>query len=327
MLGWLGYRTVSFLADHLPKGLQYACASGFADLYRLTHPQTRRAVEANLKAILGSEATPSTVRAAAKTCFRHFGHSICELMGTRRFGTKFLEQHMEVRGLEHIDAALAQGKGVLLVSGHFSNWEMGGAELARRGTPVLYVVQPQRDPRAHRFFVERRAERGIEVATTEVAGRSILRTLRQNRAVAILADRGTGGPTIDVEIFGRTLATPQGPWRSAEYTGAPVVPGFVTRKADKTFRLEFHPAVSAGEGSPESFQARLAQAWTRVFEAQLRASPEQWVMFFPAFENLSAPRSAKPALSKGWGAEASASAPEWALAHAGAGTSSREERA
>jgi KDO2-lipid IV(A) lauroyltransferase len=175
----------------------------------------------------------------------------------------------------------------LFVSGHYSNWELGAFVVGRLGYPILIVAQIHDDPRVNELFVKARAVHGVEVAPTAHGARAALRALRDNRPVAILGDRPTGGPAIDVTLFGQPTAFPQGPWRLALDTGAPLLPTFMRRETNGSYALLIGEAIERpAEGSRAEQMAAMAQAFAGALEQRLREDPTQWAAFYPVWKSV-----------------------------------------
>ncbi|MCW8133045.1 MAG: lysophospholipid acyltransferase family protein [Planctomycetota bacterium] len=299
MLAYHTFKAISHLASSLPKGIQYPVACALADAYYLASRRARTAVKANLRVILGPDATEKAVRREARWAFRSFGMYLCEFFGYRRFGPAYLDEHVRVIGREHLDKALAAGRGALFVSGHYSNWELGASMVGHLGYPILIVAQMHRDPRVNELFVGQRARHGVSVAHTEVGALAALRALRENRPVAILGDRPTGGPTVDVELFGKPVAFPQGPWRIALSTGAPILPTFVHRTYHGGYTLEIGEALNVPAGlKREERIGGFAQAFARCLQAKIAAAPSQWAAFYEVWKHPHAAGTPAPSAAE-----------------------------
>ena len=281
MLKYLAFQAITWLSSTLPCGAQYWVAKRLADIHYALDKKGRRAVRANVRVILGPEASEAQVGRESRWVFRSFGMYLCEFFGYRRFGPRFLDEHVRVEGREHLDRALAGGRGCLFVSGHYSNWELGASVVGHLGYPILIVAQMHPSPRVNELFIRQRARHGVTVAHTEHGARATLKGLRENRPVAILGDRPTGGPTVSVTLFGRPTALPLGPWRIALNTGAPILPTFVHRRFHGAYTLEIGAPLHWPEsGSRDARIAALAQDWAQLLEARVRADPCQWACFY-----------------------------------------------
>jgi lauroyl/myristoyl acyltransferase len=286
MLTHLGFKAIDCLASHLPRHLQYFIAHRVAGLNYFFDRKARRNVQANLRVILGPDAPKSLIRHESRWVFRSFGMYLCEFLGYRKFGPDYIDQHVIVAGREHIDAALKRGRGALFVGAHYSNFEIGATVVAHMGYPITAVVQPHADPRTNAMFVGQRQKAGVCVVPSQTAATAAMKALKQNKTVALLADRATGGPVVPVELFGRRTFLPQGPWRIALASGAPLLPTFAYRRANYGYTLTFGAPIEApSRGTRDERVAAMAQAWARVLEAHIRRDPAQWAVFYRIWDD------------------------------------------
>lgn len=298
-MGYHAYALLTRACARLPFGLQYWMARRFAGIAHVLAAKARNGVRANLRVMLAGRGGEGEVRRLTRETFDSFGRYLCEFFGAAGWDQAFFERHVRVVGREHLDAALSLGRGMLFVSGHYSNWELGAFVVGRLGYRILIVAQIHEDPRVNDLFVRARAVHGVEVAPTAKGARAALRALRDNRPVAILGDRPTGGRTVDVRLCGQTTAFPQGPWRLALDTGAPLLPTFMRREPDGSYTLLIDAPIDRPEGGArEERMAGMAQSFAAVLERRLREDPTQWAAFYPVWtcERLAATggRPARP---------------------------------
>jgi KDO2-lipid IV(A) lauroyltransferase len=294
MLLYCAYRCIPVLSAVLPSSFRYWLARRLADLGWLLCPRARRGLESNLRAALGAGAEAGGLRRVSRSAFRSFGIYLAEFFAAGRHAERLMGRRVRVTGRENLDRALALGRGALFVSAHYSNWELGAFVVGRLGYPILIVAQAHADRRINGLFVRQRAVHGVEVASSEHGARAALRALRENRPVAILGDRPTGGQTVRVSLCGRPAEFPQGPWRLGLDSSAPLLPTFVCRQPDGSYDLEIGaPLEWPTAGAREERAAALAQAFARELEARLRRDPAQWAAFYPVWETA---QSGAPAM-------------------------------
>lgn len=182
-----------------------------------------------------------------------------------------------LHGYEHLERAMAEGKGVVLVSAHLGNWELGGAYLAARGIPIDAVFFPPANPAFNAYLVAARARIGMRVVTVAESARVIPRALRDGRAVALMADQAlfnvSAAPTM---FFGRPAFTPRGPAVFALRSGAPVIFASPIRRADGFFDFYFEPVPFVPTGDKAADTDAMAQAYTTVIERYVRLAPGQY---------------------------------------------------
>jgi len=289
---YLLYRLMSFIANTLPRSLGNWTALRIADCRYFLKPRLREAVRANLKVILGPEASAAHLHYELRWTFRSFGKQVYEFVGNRRFDARFVDRCVTFQGLEHVEAARRAGRGAVLVSAHLGNWELGPAAMSYRNIPVLSIIQAQSNPRIHRFFMSQRQGRNYKAVQVGAAARPVLRHLKDNGLLAVLGDRPYGEKGVEVDFFGRSVPFPEGPARMALASGAAYIPGFVLRRFDDSFIISFKPAISPPAGGDRDEKVRaMTQEYARILEGLVRENPSQWLPFYPVFAPGSRPEA------------------------------------
>ena len=175
-----------------------------------------------------------------------------------------------------LDAALAQGKGVVAVTGHIGNWELLAQAVAQSGYPISTVAKPLYDPRLTAWVNTWRTARGLQIIWRGQNPKAMLRVFRQGGILAFLMDQDTKVPGAFVPFFGRPAFTPTAPAILALRTGAPIVVGFHRRVGSThTLTIEPHPFVANGDFEQDMIE--LTAQLTARLENIIRAAPEQWV--------------------------------------------------
>jgi KDO2-lipid IV(A) lauroyltransferase len=190
---------------------------------------------------------------------------------------RIIDMFDEVEGWSIVEERLARGKGLILVSGHFGNWEVGGAYLAARGVPMQAVARYMENPLFDAYLTRTRERIGMRIVHDDEAVRRVPRSLRDGNAVAFLVDQGAVGlASIWVPFFKRLAKTPRGPAVFALRLGAPVVFGAAIRQPSGRFRLTFEPIDSTSTGNLEADVERIVTDYTATLERWVRRAPEQY---------------------------------------------------
>jgi KDO2-lipid IV(A) lauroyltransferase len=180
---------------------------------------------------------------------------------------------VETKGLELLESL--KDRGAVLLSGHYSNFELMGATVARLN-PVDFLVKPLSNPGVERLIARRRGEAGVGCISTNEGARGVYESLAAGRWVAIVADQDARRHGVFVPFFGVSASTPVGPARVSLKTGAPMVMGFAVRRPDGRLDLEIQgPLEVPDPGAPDAV-LRLTALHTAVLEARVRARPELW---------------------------------------------------
>jgi KDO2-lipid IV(A) lauroyltransferase len=220
---------------------------------------------------------PARRLAVARECYRQFGTTFLELCLLPRTRPEDLMARAILGDREQFDAALREGHGAVIVTGHLGNWEALGASLAASGYPLYGLVARQRNRRISGQVRRMRESVGIRILYTDRGLMPVMRALRGNGFVAFPIDQDAGRGGVFVEFLGRKASAPLGPVRFARRAGCPMIPGFCLRQPDGTYRLEMPGAVWVRTDLPPA-EAEL-EALTRVtalLEEVVRRYPEQW---------------------------------------------------
>ncbi len=180
-------------------------------------------------------------------------------------------------GWEVVEERLGRGKGLILISGHIGNWELGGAYLAARGLALDVIARHMGNPLVDRFLTQTREQIGMHVVHDEDAVRRVPRALREGGVVAFLVDQATVGlASTWVSFFGRQAKTPRGPAVFALRLGSPIIFVAVIRQPNGRYRIAFEPVDVAPTGEREADVDQIVQAYTAALERWVRRVPEQY---------------------------------------------------
>ena len=186
---------------------------------------------------------------------------------------------VEVEGLDHLKAAVAQGRGVLLLTAHFGNWELLAAANAQTGYPLSVVARPLDSPVLDRLVARFRESGGVLVIPKRRALRRVLEALRRGSMVGILLDQNTSRREgVFVPFFGDLASTSKSLAVLAFSSGAPVVPVFIHREPGGRHRVVVEPAIPPpSTGDREQDILAFTAAFANIVEARIRQGPEQWL--------------------------------------------------
>ncbi|MGI8499402.1 MAG: lysophospholipid acyltransferase family protein [Gemmatimonadaceae bacterium] len=218
------------------------------------------------------------VQRIARDAYAHLGRVTIETALLHRRGLHgVLDMVEQVDGWAVIEAALALGRGVILVTGHFGNWELAAAYVAARGVAIDVVVRGMNNPLFDGYLTRTRSRLGMAVVHDQVAVRHAMRSLRANRAVGFVIDQGVLHlASTYVPFFGRPAKTPRGPAVFAMRWGVPVVFGVARREPSGRYRIAIE-AIPAPEWSDrERAVEELVRGYTGALERWVRRSPEQY---------------------------------------------------
>jgi len=194
-------------------------------------------------------------------------------------------------GTEHLDEARKRGKGLLLVSGHFANWEIMPAVGREYGFSGGTIVRPPNNPYVSRWMERVRARNGMEEQIPKGAQgtRRTFSLLRRGDAICVLVDqRASEG--IQVPFFGRPAFTTPAPAALALKLGAVIVPVSNERVNGAHFHMRVFPIIEPpNTGDPERDLVELTAAMTRFIEERVRERPGEWLWIHKRWVKDNAP--------------------------------------
>ncbi|HXG56350.1 MAG TPA: lysophospholipid acyltransferase family protein [Vicinamibacterales bacterium] len=217
-------------------------------------------------------------RAIAKRMFEHFGQLLMVLLKFSTLRPEQMLRHVEFDGEERVRAAHAQGRGVLLFTGHFGFWEINALVHALVLQPMAVLARPLDNPLLHDLLERVRRSTGNSVIYRRGAIRRVLRALSGNQAVAVLIDQHMqSADAVYVDFFNRPASTTSALAALAMRTGAPVVPVFALPLPGGRFRMVYEPPVDPPEADTPEAVREFTQRCTDVLEMYVRRYPELWL--------------------------------------------------
>jgi KDO2-lipid IV(A) lauroyltransferase len=259
----------------LPVAYRLARAAGLAAWW--LWPGGRRRSTANMLHVTGGDA--ALARRHARASFAYYGTYLVDFL---RFGT--LSPRTVTKSVDFDDwaslEAQRQGHGIVFVTLHFGNWDLAGAVIAQR-MPLTAIADTFSNPAIDRLVVGARRRLGMRIIAAERTGPEVLRALRRNDVLAVLADIPQTGDGVRVDFFGAPLDAPDGIARIALREGAPVIVGGVWRQGPTASRYDAAAEVVrfTPGGDREADVRNLTQTMMHALERLVLRAPEQWYIF------------------------------------------------
>jgi Kdo2-lipid IVA lauroyltransferase/acyltransferase len=272
---WLGLKSLGIL----PRPLARFVGACFTFAAFAVRAPLRRAAMFNLRLAFPNW-SDARCRRVIFGMIRQVGWMAGEFSQFPRYARANIEQIVAVDGFENFDAASKRGKGVLLLTGHMSAWELAPFAHALRGYPLHFLVRPVANRRVDELINRYRCLSGNQPIEKNHAAREMLRVLGEGGTIGVLADHNTIlGEGVFVDFFGIPACATSGLARIASRTDAAVVPGFLSWDAgNHKYRLRFAPAVELASTKDEEADVLENTArFTRVIENYVREHPEQWL--------------------------------------------------
>lgn len=213
-----------------------------------------------------------------RRCFQNLGKNFIEFIRFPHTSSEKIREIVTFEGKAHIDGALAQGNGAIILTGHFGNWELLAANLVVQVAPLTPIARRLRSRRLDALVRRWREAAGYSTIDRDNAARDILRCLKRNELIGVLADVDTSVDGVFVDFFGRPAYTPYSPVAIALKTGAPVLPTFIIRQPDDSHRVIVEPPLKLKTTGDRAQDFRInTQKFTEIIESYVRSYPEQWI--------------------------------------------------
>ena len=274
----------------LPEGIGRRLFVAGGDLAWRCMRGVRATVAANQARVLGLDPTDERVCRATREAFRLYARYWHDAFQARTIAPAALDARTELRGLHHIDAALARGKGCIAALPHTGNWDVAGCVFAARGYRLVAVAEALRPARLAELFRRHRHALGMRVILTGGASprHELRRLLAENWIVTLIADRHVAGRAVDVAMFGAPRPLPSGPAMLSLATGAPLL-ACAAYTTPAGWRVEMGPPLEiTPTGDLDTDVHALARLLGTAFERAIAASPSDWHCFQPGWRDAAA---------------------------------------
>lgn len=272
------FRTVAGALALLPEAAALALGAGGGWFAGSVLRVRRQDVDRNL-AWAFPERDSQWRRRMARASYAHLGREAVSTFRISARGPAEVMARTTMEGFDAFRAAVEEGKGVILVTGHLGNWELGGAAFAARGLPVDAVAKGMSNRRFGDFLMAYRRALGVHLLQLDDAPREGLRSLRRGRVLGLIADQNAREQGVFVPFFGRPAATFRGPALFALRTGAPIFLGVGYREPGVPARyrvvVEKVPFVPVGDLDRDVLA--LTASHTAALEQAVRQAPEQYL--------------------------------------------------
>ena len=276
-LGLAG-RLFAFLIAILPTRLRLLLGDAIGilwfDIFRI-----RRKVAIENVTIAFPEKSLAERTQIARDSLRSMGRTLTEFSLFPFFSQKHVDRLIKIENEHYLDEALAQGKGVLMLTLHVGNGDLGAAALSLRGRKVHLISKLFKARWLNDMWFGMRSRVGTKFISPEKSSFEILRALKKNEIVIFVLDQFMGPPIgTRTKFFGKETGTAMGLALMADRTGAPVLPTYIYRNPDGTHVIVAEPPIPyLDNGLREENIAAMTQIYTDKVEDIVRRHPGQWM--------------------------------------------------
>ncbi len=279
----LSFKAVACLA---PGFLARWFGATLGHMLHLLARKHRRIGMHNLDLVFGAEKSEAEKKKILRNCFLHYGRALMETLRLARINEHNFLENITLQGVDGFYQALDQGKGVILCSAHYGNWEVMNLVLGYLKLPLSAMARPIDNPLVHKVLEKLRTRPGNRVIYKHKSVRKLLANLRENRIIGIVNDQDVHDRNrIMVDFFGHPAATTPIPAALAIKTGAPIITGYAVPRGKGHYLLTFgnliHPQPDADK---DAEILRITKLLNLRLEAQIRAEPAYWMWLHQRFK-------------------------------------------
>jgi lauroyl/myristoyl acyltransferase len=277
----LSYYAIFLVARLLPLQICRLIGRAVARIVYIFSTQDRIGFAANLSIAFGRPAGDARIRRLVRLMFVNYGEYMADFFCLPQLPPhKASAVFAGLKREEIIQEALAQGRGVILLSAHIGNWEFGGSMIRHAHYPLAVVSLPHNSAPTNALVNHFREGKGISVIEVDASPFSaipILKHLRKNGVVAMMGDKDFFGNGRIINYFGKPVRFPIGPIIIAMTSGAALIPAFVLKQPDgKYFGVLEGPIPVSQNGSRDQAIQKNLELVARIFESYIRRYPDQW---------------------------------------------------
>ena len=278
MLYWL-LMLLSRIICCLPHSALLTLGRGAGILYyRFIKKQRQRAIGQMMAGLAISE---EEAKKLVKASFINMATNVFEIFYMPRLNENNFRAYIDIEHLERLTDALAEGHGVVVLTGHIGTWEWLSAAFTFSGLPVTAIAKPQPNEQYTRVLNDLRATIHVEIfsrGTSELLAAA--RALKQGKILGFLADQDAGPGGAFIDFLGRPASTPMGPAVFSRKFNAPVIPAFILRQEDGRHRVIVGEALRYEDhGDTDRDLYDFTVRMTRILERVVRENPTQWLWF------------------------------------------------
>ncbi len=275
ILEFLLFKLIQIILYPFPRYF-YIKAGKFTGLITFILLKSKRkiAIE-NLKLAFGNEMNEREIKKIAKKCFQHFGFLIFDILWFMKKDESYLKKISQIKGIDILKKNIELGKGVLILSAHFGNWEIVPHALALEGLLLNAIARKFDNPYLDRVVKEFRERTGNKIIYKQDAKKEAVEILKKGGCLAILADQNTlKDRGVFVDFFGTPACTSTGLAIFHLKYGSPIIPIFCYTDKNYNYIIEIKEPLQT---KPDDDVLKITQAYTKIIEDEIRKCPHLWL--------------------------------------------------
>lgn len=267
-------RICNKIFHHLPQSFNLFIARRIGSVIYYLSGKRSRIAYSSMKASFGDRYTPRELRRIVKRIYTRMGETFMEVLTLTKADKAYAEKYVDIRNLSYMEEALREGRGMIMLSAHFGNWEMSTVGSVMAGFPLHLLARDQKMERLNELLNVIRESRGNTVVRKGYDAKNIFRILKSGGSVGILGDQNAGPSGKILPFFGRPASIAVGPYKFAQKTGAVILPAFIHRIKGPYHRVDIHEGMRIGRDEDIT---PYMEKYNRLLEEHITEHPEQWL--------------------------------------------------
>jgi len=278
VLEYLGLRLIWLIANLLSGRTADRLGARLGRIVHAIYGSRRKITEQNLQMALGDELDRDEIGSISREVFENIGRTLVETCRLKRLGREGVINLVEADSGQIFEGIGADGKGALMLTAHFGNWELLGRWLASAGPPTSFIVATQHNNLVDGVIEDSRASFGAGVIHTDRSLKAVFKKLRNGEVVVIVADQHAPGENYVRNFFGRPASVARGPALFSIRTGCPIVPLVLLRERyDRHVVLSDEHIYPPNSGDEDADVEYIMNRYTKFLENVIRQYPAQWM--------------------------------------------------
>lgn len=277
---FLFYQKIKILVFLLPRTFCLYLGRMIGWLCYLLDKKHRMITQDNLKIAYGAKFSSRLSKRISRQSFMHFGQVFLDIIKFSCLKEEKRKKIFVVEGEENLKKALQRGRGALVFTAHYGNWEIGSFFLSKKDK-LNVIVRPLDNKLLEKELLKLRTKLGAKVIYKHQATKHILHSLREKEIVAFLIDQNVlRSQGVFVDFFGKKAATT--PSLAAFYlrTKSPLIPAFCYPLSLHRYQIKIHdPLEISLTGDYDQDVLKITQICTKIIENQIRKNPDCWFWF------------------------------------------------
>jgi len=274
---YIAVRVLNIILSVVPISVSLWLGRRLGDLAFFVNKDRRLVAYANLKAAFGAEKSPRELRRITKSVYRNMVQTFVEVLNLTKIDRKYVDRYIEIVNMERIRNAAKSGRGTILLTAHFGDWELSSLVSSVVGFPILVLVREQKMKRLNELLNRLRESNGCKVIRKGMDVKNLLKALHGKNIVGILSDQDAGKSGIFVDFFGRPTSYHSGPFEIARHTDSLILPNLIVRTGGPYHKVYLEEYIDFRDNTGPDAVKENMQKFAKLLETYIRKYPDQWL--------------------------------------------------